>query len=262
MNLEARLAKYLERDFTPEQAQTLVLMEEAAIAFFAALPEHFVMFGGATLVLFRNSPRLSKDLDLLARVDHFPSSEDLQNALEERVQEVAGIFGVGPVTFEPEQNGEHFLRLWVIGSKKQRLFTVDLTRIGGSVLAKEIVEEKIVLEESSALIPSVSRNYQLLQKAESFVSRRIVKTRDAFDVRLLLDEGAVLDETLKGHLNDLVMWRELDAEQINERIGQITPKLCRAELRSVLPEEVYAKLESEEFNSLRAAVKSLFAEWL
>src|SRR5580704_14842918 len=262
MNIEARLAKYLERDFSPEQAQTLVLMEEAAIALFAALPEHFVMFGGATLVLFRNSPRLSKDLDLLARVDHLPSSEDLQNALEERMQELAGIFGVGPVTFEPEQNGEQFLRLWIIGSKKQRVFTVDLTRIGGSVLGKEIVEEKIVLEESTALIPSVSRNYQLLQKAECFVSRRIVKTRDAFDVRLLLDEGAVLDDTLSGHLNDLVMWRELYAEQINERIEQITPELCRAELKSVLPEEVYAKLESEEFNSLRAAIKSLFAEWL
>ena len=50
-------------------------------------------------------------------------------------------------------------------------------------------------------------------------------------MRLLLDEGAVLDETLKGHLNDLVMWRELDAEQINERIEQITPRLCRAELK-------------------------------
>jgi len=72
--------------------------------------------------------------------------------------------------FEPEQNGEQFLRLWVIGSKKQRLFTGDLTRFGGSVLAKEIVEEKIVVEEGTALIPSVSRNYQLLQKAESFVS--------------------------------------------------------------------------------------------
>jgi Nucleotidyl transferase AbiEii toxin, Type IV TA system len=148
MNLQERLGKYLERDFSPDQAETLVLMEEAAIALFAALPEQFVMFGGATLVLFRNSPRLSKDIDLLARVDHLPSPEEFQNALEKRVQEVAGIFGLGPVTFAPEQNGEQFLRLWVIGSKKQRLFTVDLTRIGGSVLAKEIVEEKIVLEES------------------------------------------------------------------------------------------------------------------
>lgn len=169
-------------------------MEEAAVALFAALPEHFVMFGGATLVLFRNSPRLSKDLDLLTRVDRLPSAEELQNALEERVQEVAGVFGVGPVTFEREQNGEQFLRLWVIGASGQRLFTVDLTRIGGSVLAREIVEEKIVLDETTALILSVSRNYQLLQKAESFAARRIVKARDTFDIRFLIDQGAVLDE--------------------------------------------------------------------
>ncbi|HET6932093.1 MAG TPA: nucleotidyl transferase AbiEii/AbiGii toxin family protein, partial [Candidatus Acidoferrum sp.] len=82
MNLEGRLVKYLERDFSLEQAQTLVLMEEAAVALFTALPEHFVLFGGATLVLFHNSPRLSKDLDLLARVDSLPSSEVLQSALE------------------------------------------------------------------------------------------------------------------------------------------------------------------------------------
>jgi hypothetical protein len=42
-----------------------------------------------------------------------------------------------------------------------------------------------MLDESTALIPSVSRNYQLLQKAESFVSRRKVKTRDAVDMRLI-----------------------------------------------------------------------------
>src|ERR1700686_2462183 len=100
MTLGERLAKYLERDFSLEQAQILVLMEEAAIALFSALPEHFVLFGGATLVLFHNSPRLSKDLDLLARVDLLPSSQELQNALDERVQEVAGIFGVGPGVFE------------------------------------------------------------------------------------------------------------------------------------------------------------------
>src|SRR6266852_6834860 len=210
MNIDERLAKYLKRDFSLEQAQILVLMEEAAIALFAALPEHFVLFGGATLVLFHNSPRLSKDLDLLARVDSLPSSGELQSALEERVQEVAGIFGIGPVTFEPEQNGEQFLRLWIIGSRRQRLFTVDLTRIGGSVLHGKSSKKR------------------------------------SCSIRLLLAEGAVLDETLKAHLNDLVMWRELDAEQINERIEQITPKLCRAELKSVLPEEVYSSLELEE----------------
>lgn len=64
------------------------------------------------------------------------------------------------------------------------------------------------------------------------------------------------------HLRDLLMWRELDAEQLNERIQEITPKVCRAELKPVLPDEVYAKLEAEEFQSLRAAVTSLLAEWL
>jgi Nucleotidyl transferase AbiEii toxin, Type IV TA system len=237
-------------------------MEEAAIALFSALPEHFVLFGGATLVLFHNSPRLSKDLDLLARVDSLPTADQLQRALEERVQEVAQILGIGPAKFEVEQDGQEFLRLWIVVSGAQKLFTVDLTRIGGSVLAQEIVAEKIVLDEGTALIPSVSRNYQLLQKAESLVARRSVKTRDAFDVRLLLAEGAMLDETLKSHLNDLLVWREIDAEQINERIEQISPKLCRAELKSVLPEDVYAKLESEEFESLRAAARTLFADWL
>src|ERR1700730_5667672 len=96
MNLDERLAKYLGGDFSLEQAQILVLMEEAAVALFTALPEHFVLFGGATLVLFHNSPRLSKDLDLLARVDALPSSEELQNALEAHASVVAGIFGVGP----------------------------------------------------------------------------------------------------------------------------------------------------------------------
>jgi hypothetical protein len=36
MNIDERLAKYLQRDFSQEQAQILVLMEEAAIALFAA----------------------------------------------------------------------------------------------------------------------------------------------------------------------------------------------------------------------------------
>src|SRR5258708_28293118 len=90
MNLDERLAKYLERDFSLEQAQILVLMEEAAVALFTALPEHFVLFGGATLVLFHNSPRLSKDLDLLARVDSLPTAEELEEALRARLDEVAG----------------------------------------------------------------------------------------------------------------------------------------------------------------------------
>jgi len=69
----------------------VVVMEEAAIALFSALPEHFVLFGGATLVLFHESPRLSKDLDVLVRVDSLPTAAELEEALQLRLQEVAGL---------------------------------------------------------------------------------------------------------------------------------------------------------------------------
>src|SRR5437762_9700977 len=109
MNIEERLEKYLKRDFSLEQAQILVLMEEAAIALFSALPEHFVLIGGATLVLFHNSPRLSKDLDLLARDEALPRPEELEEALRVRLGEVAGILGIGPVAFERESVNENCL---------------------------------------------------------------------------------------------------------------------------------------------------------
>ena len=212
--------------------------------------------------MFHASPRLSRDLDLLARTDVPPTAEELRNALEERVREVAGIFGLGPVDFEAERGDGHFLRLWIVGPRKQRLFTVDLTRIGGSVLVREIVKEEIVGDQGATWIEAPSRDYLLLQKAESFIARRAVKARDAFDVNLLLREGAVLKGTLRAHLNDALAWREFDSEQIDDRIDQITPKLCRAELELVLPEEVYKKLEAEGFKTLRDSMRTVFAEWL
>jgi hypothetical protein len=71
-----------------------------------------------------------------------------------------------------------------------------------------------------------------------------------------------LKGTLQAHLNDVLEWREFDRERISERIEQITPRLCRAELEPVLPEELYKKLEAEGFESLRNAIRTVFAEWL
>src|SRR5262249_30198106 len=98
------------------------------------------------------------------------------------------------------------------------MFTVDLTRIGGSVLTREIVKEKIEEEGKTYLIPTALRDYLLLQKGESFVARRVVKARDAFDIRLLLLRGAKLDSLLKAHLHDALMWREVGPEQMKKRI--------------------------------------------
>ena len=63
-------------------------------------------------------------------------------------------------------------------------------------------------------------------------------------------------------MNDALLWREMKREEIGERIEKLDAKLCRAELKPVLPEEVYAELEREEFESLRDAVRSVFMEWL
>jgi hypothetical protein len=63
-------------------------------------------------------------------------------------------------------------------------------------------------------------------------------------------------------LHDALLWREMNREEIGERIEKLDAKLCRAELKPVLPDEVFAELEREEFESLRAAVRSVFAEWL
>jgi hypothetical protein len=133
--------------------------------------------------------------------------------------------------------------------------------MGGSVLSREIVTEKIEEEGKTSLIPAASRDYLLLQKGESFVTRRVVKARDAFDIRLLLLRGAKLDSQLKAHLHDALMWREVDRGQINERIEKVDRKLCRAELKPVLPEDVYAELEKDDFEILRAALRKVFAEW-
>src|SRR5215470_20093262 len=113
MTLQERIARYLDRGLENDQAEILVLMEEAAIALFSALPDHFVLFGGATLVLFHESPRVSKDLDLLARVERLPTAQELVEALETRLQEVAAALGLGHVSLEAETEGEHFVRLWV-----------------------------------------------------------------------------------------------------------------------------------------------------
>src|SRR5258706_15678181 len=116
MTLQERIARYLERNFRQDQAHILILMEEAAIALFSALPEHFVLFGGATLVLFHNSPRLSKDLDLLARVETLPTAEELEEALRARLDEVAGVLGRGSGGFVRGGAGGNIARFCGFGT--------------------------------------------------------------------------------------------------------------------------------------------------
>jgi hypothetical protein len=65
MDIAGQIAKYEDRGFTRERAEVNVLMEVAVFAIFRDFPDAFVLFGGATLVLYHDSVRHSADLDLL-----------------------------------------------------------------------------------------------------------------------------------------------------------------------------------------------------
>ena len=66
MDLAAQIAAYRVRGFTGEQAEVITMMQLAAGVLFQDFPDSFLLFGGATLLLFHDSVRHSADLDLTA----------------------------------------------------------------------------------------------------------------------------------------------------------------------------------------------------
>src|SRR5437660_3576294 len=167
MNLQARVDKYTERNFQQSDAEILVLIEESAVALFTSFPDHFIIFGGATLVLFYGSPRLSRDLELLALLEPLPRTENVQAVVRSRIQPIAEIFGLGQLEFRQDIANPDFVKHWVLANQKP-LFSIDLTRIGGSVLETQIVKKTIGdTPETTVLTPNA--NYLLFQKCETFL---------------------------------------------------------------------------------------------
>jgi hypothetical protein len=81
MEIAKLVAKYEGRGFSRERAEINALMEGAVFTIFRDFPDAFLLFGGATLVLFHESLRHSADLDLLARGASLPSREEIINSL-------------------------------------------------------------------------------------------------------------------------------------------------------------------------------------
>ena len=259
INIQARTDKYRKRDFQQLDAEILVLIEEAAVAIFTSFPDHFILFGGATLVLFYESPRLSRDLDLLPS-GPLPKAEDVQAVVRSRIQPLAEIFGLGQLEFKEEVAKTDFAKYWVLANQKT-LFSIDLTRIGGNVLETQIIKKTIGdTPQTHVLTPNA--NYLLFQKCETFLSRRKVKARDAFDIHLLLSRKAQLDGTLRAHLEDFILMNELDRDSITARVEAIDPKLCTVELRPVLPPALFERLEKEGFEPIRLSLREVFSDWL
>jgi hypothetical protein len=260
MNLQARVARYTERGCQEVDAEILVLIEESVVALFTSFPDHFILFGGATLVLFYESPRLSRDLDLLASPGPLPKTENVPAVVRSRIQPLAEIFGLGQLEFRQDIVNPDFLKHWVLANQKP-LFSIDLTRMGGNVLETQIVK-KTISDSPEIPVPTPNANYLLFQKCETFFGRRNVKARDAFDIHLLLSRGAELDESLRPHLEDFIAMNELDKESIKVRIEAVTAKLCTVELRTVLPLPLFEQLEQEGFEPMRQSLRTVFSDWV
>ncbi len=260
MNLQSRIDRYRERGIQEFDAQVLLLIEESAVALFNSFPDHFVLFGGVTLVLFHDSPRVSRDLDLLAPPGQPPGAEEIQKVIHAAIQPIAEVLGLGQIEFKQDIATAGLTRQWVLANQKP-LFSIDLTTIGGGILQSQILQHTIAgIPGKTVLAPNA--NYLLFQKCETFLSRRFVKARDAFDIRLLLSRRAALDNTLRAHLQDFLSMNEFDAEFIDARIRSVTPKLCTVELRPVLPASVFEELEKQDFQPIESSLRTVFAEQL
>src|SRR5258708_8855381 len=142
MSLQARIERYKERGFQAFEAEIIILIEESAVALFKAFPDRFVLFGGASLLLFCESPRLSRDLDLLACRGEVPPSEEIQAAVLSSIQPIAETLGLGTLELQKYADGPDFAKHWVLANQKP-LFSIDVTRIGGNVLETQIVKKSI-----------------------------------------------------------------------------------------------------------------------
>jgi hypothetical protein len=119
-----------------------------------------------------------------------------------------------------------------------------------------------IADSDQKIVITPSADALLFQKCETFLERRIVKSRDAFDINVLLARRAKLGKNLKAHLDDFIRMNELDSQLIRKRIHQIDAKLCTAELRPVLPEKLFKELAEQDFKALRSSLESVLADWL
>lgn len=261
MNLAQQLETLRGKGFSESQAQVIALMREAATVAFRQWPESFILYGGANLVLFQDSVRHSADLDLHLLGD-LPPVEQVADVLRQGLEPLAKLLEQYPLVVNVFRSDQDLLKIGVSSPEGGVLFTIDLNRMG-SVIQSGIDEQ--VMEglgtPDTANVKFVSRDHLLLQKAEAFLLRKVVKARDAYDIRFLLDRGAVLNGHLRDHLADLLLGN-IDQERIAERIGSVTDGLCRAELKGFLPNDSYEALEKAHFQSLKDGLSQLFGEWL
>jgi hypothetical protein len=262
MDIAREIAKFEERGFTRERAEVNALMEQALVSIFKDFPDAYVLIGGASLVLYHESVRHSADLDLLTRNAPLPSCQEVRTSLERDLVPMGQAMGFGTLAFQVSSPESPDGKIFVLNAEGQQLFRVDLTGFGSAIESEIENHPAEGSLGSSSIVRSVTKQLLLLQKGETFLMRRFVKTRDAYDIYLLRNLGAALNTNLQAHLHDTILGNGFDADSILERINQISSKACEAELKPILPPEIYSPLEEMEFEPLRGALKDLYQEWL
>src|SRR5215467_6240834 len=111
MTVAERLKRFQDRAFRTETAAVLVLIEEALHSLFITFPDTFVLFGGATLVLFYGSQRHSGDIDLLPNCDETPKSESIIDCISPTLGEVAQTLGLAPLVISPIVDSKSLLKI-------------------------------------------------------------------------------------------------------------------------------------------------------
>jgi hypothetical protein len=250
MNLAEQLKVWTSRGFSEERAEAVVLMREAAIVLFEAFPDVLLLVGGASLILFQNSVRHSADLDFVALEANLPPVERLTGVLTDGLRPLAELLELAPLKFTTLNAGLDLTKWMVLGKQGKSLFTIDIGGIGSVIQqAAEAHELEAMGLARTVHVKSASRD------------QRILKARDAYDILLLLNRGATLSGNLEKHLEDMLAG-EFDSERIRERIEQVDSKLCRADLKNILPDAEYAPLEESGFEPLRDALRHVFAKSL
>jgi len=117
-------------------------MEAAAFAIFRDFPDAFVLFGGATLVLYHDSVRHSADLDLLSRAVETPNRQEIAASLERELTPLSTIMETGTLRFGTDTSESFEGRIFVTTDSNRRLFRVDLSRLG-SAIESEIEDHHI-----------------------------------------------------------------------------------------------------------------------
>ena len=97
MNLAGQIHQLVQRGFSEERAETIVLMREAAIFLFDSFPEMLVVVGGANLVLFQEGVRHSADLDFFPVADALPEIASLKEVLLNGLKPLAELIRLSPL---------------------------------------------------------------------------------------------------------------------------------------------------------------------